>query len=242
MWRNARTGLTVLVVAALLMAGITAFGQEGTTSTTEQSDSETTSKPQGRRGHDLVSVIAEAIGVTPAAVIAHWRQGGTVDELAKANGTTGQAVVDKLTVHVKELVDQAVADGRIEQERAATILARSGERLQRLVFEEHPFKHLRHRLRHRAIRGSADVIGIDASTLRTALRSGQSLLEVAQANGLTEQQLIDGLLNRAETRLERAVTNGRIDEARQRQLLEKLADGLPEVIRRHRGSDPQTAA
>ena len=58
----------------------------------------------------------------------------------------------------------------------------------------------------------AGVIGIDAETLREAVQSGQSLAEVAEANGVDPQAVIDALVAEAQSHLDQAVQDGRLTE------------------------------
>lgn len=58
----------------------------------------------------------------------------------------------------------------------------------------------------------AGVIGIEEDALREAVRGGQTLAEIATANGVEPQAVIDVLVENAEARIDEAVTAGRIDE------------------------------
>ena len=68
---------------------------------------------------------------------------------------------------------------------------------------------------HRGARSEvlADVLGIEQDELREALRSGQSIADVAEANGVDVQVVIDALVAEANTKIDQAVADGRIDEA-----------------------------
>lgn len=55
---------------------------------------------------------------------------------------------------------------------------------------------------------AADVIGIDVDELRSALRDGQTVAEIAQANGVDPQEVIDALVAEAEARITALVNEG----------------------------------
>jgi hypothetical protein len=57
----------------------------------------------------------------------------------------------------------------------------------------------------------ADVVGISTDDLRAALRDGQTLAQVAEANGVDPQQVVDVLVANGTERLDAAVASGRID-------------------------------
>jgi hypothetical protein len=58
------------------------------------------------------------------------------------------------------------------------------------------------------IEAAAQKLGITTTELLTQLRSGQTLTQIAQAKGTTEQAIIDAALAAAKTCLSQAVTNG----------------------------------
>jgi urease gamma subunit len=59
----------------------------------------------------------------------------------------------------------------------------------------------------------AEAIGVSTDDLRAALRDGQTLAEVAEANGVDPQRVVDVLVDNGTARLEAAVAAGRIDQA-----------------------------
>jgi hypothetical protein len=93
----------------------------------------------------------------------------------------------------------------------------------------------------------ADAIGIDEDTLRDELRAGGTIADIATANGVDPQSVIDALVADAQEHLDAAVANGRLDEAeaaeRAATLEERITDRvngetpLPELGERHHGGD-----
>jgi len=75
----------------------------------------------------------------------------------------------------------------------------------------------------------ADLIGIDADEVLDSLRNGATIAELAEANGVDPQTVIDALVAEAESHLDLAVENGRLtaDEAADR------LDQVTERITRH---------
>ncbi|MGA1556129.1 MAG: hypothetical protein ACO4AY_08840 [Ilumatobacteraceae bacterium] len=58
----------------------------------------------------------------------------------------------------------------------------------------------------------AEVLGIDVATFREAVKSGQSIAEIAEANGVDVQAVIDVLVAEAQAHLDLAVESGRLTE------------------------------
>jgi hypothetical protein len=57
---------------------------------------------------------------------------------------------------------------------------------------------------------AAETIGIDVEDLRTALDEGQSIAEVAEANGVDPQEVIDAMVAESTERLDAKVDEGRL--------------------------------
>ena len=79
--------------------------------------------------HDWVGAAAEALDMSQLDLLADLRGGSTLQEVAEARGvdydSVGQAILDAAQADLTALVDA----GRITQERADTMLANLGERL-----------------------------------------------------------------------------------------------------------------
>jgi uncharacterized protein YidB (DUF937 family) len=157
--------------------------------------------------------VASAIGISTDELRAALRDGQTLAEVADANGVDAQRVVDILVENGTARLDAAVAAGRIDQATADERKASLPERAADLVNGELERDARRHPRRSAAIRATAEVIGIDADELRDALRDGQTIAQVAEANGVDPQHVIDALVARSTERITKVV-NG--DTARQR--------------------------
>jgi hypothetical protein len=72
----------------------------------------------------------------------------------------------------------------------------------------------------------ADAIGIDVETLRQAMRDGQTLAEIAEANGVDTQTVIDALVAAASDKIDEGVACGRIDEAQAVEIKAGLAERI----------------
>ena len=157
--------------------------------------------------------LADVIGISTDDLRGALRDGQTLAEVAEANGVDPQQVVDLLVVNGTERLDAAVAAGRIDQATADERKASLPDRAADLVngeLERHGHGHPR---RAAAIRTAAEAIGIDAGELRAALRDGETIAQVAEANGVDPQDVIDALVARSTERITKVV-NG--DTVRQR--------------------------
>ncbi len=71
----------------------------------------------------------------------------------------------------------------------------------------------------------AETLGLDADEIRAELEAGKSLADIATAQGIDPQTLIDEMVADIQAHLDEAVANGRIDET-------DVADKLAEATQR----------
>jgi hypothetical protein len=77
---------------------------------------------------------------------------------------------------------------------------------------------------------AAEAIGITSEELRTAVRDGSTIAEVAEANDVDVQTVIDKLVADAETRLDEAVANGRLTEDQAAEIKANLPDRVTAMV------------
>lgn len=78
------------------------------------------------------------LGLTAEIIRAGFEDGQTLAEIATANGVEVQAVIDALVAEANERIDQAVADGRIDETEAEEKKAEAVERITEMVNSEPP--------------------------------------------------------------------------------------------------------
>jgi len=76
---------------------------------------------------------AEALGMTTDELKAQLQDGKTLAEIATDQGVDRQALVDALVASATERIDQAVADGKVTQEKADELKAKLPEVIGKIV-------------------------------------------------------------------------------------------------------------
>jgi len=89
---------------------------------------------------------------------------------------------------------------------------------------------LRYVIRHRAAAIVADTLGVSRTDLRAALRDGKSVNDYATELGKDPATVRDALVNAADTAIDKAVANGRIDQARADELKAKVPDRVDKAM------------
>jgi hypothetical protein len=148
---------------------------------------------------------------------------------------------DELSNAVKEveleMIDEALAEGRITEEQAAEMRQRveSGE----LRFpgggpRHHPGRCL---VAHQLVEETARILGIEEAAVIDALQDGQSLAQIAEANGMGAEEYKAALTEAAKAKFAQAVENGRITQERADQMLAKFTENLDRIINHEPDAD-----
>lgn len=212
----AAIGVTIVVAAGA--GGAIAAGGKG--------------KP-GRPGHPGPAAIASYLGLTPAQLRAQLRAGKTLAQIAVAQGKSVSGLEDAIHADVQAHLDRAVANGRLTAAREQAILARLKAHLDDIVNHAVPpfGRHAGPRLGAAALAG---YLGITPAQLRTELRAGKSLAQVATEHGKTVAGLKAAILAAAKARLDKAVASGRLSATQEKAILDGLSAHLDRLLTRTR--------
>ncbi len=183
----------------------------------------------------LIALGAATVGFVGAQTDddGNGRIGNFVARLAENLGITEgelEAAIDQTQL---EIVDEKLADGQITEDQAAQARERieSGESFFGAMKQRgHMMQRHGGGFGHGA--DVAEFIGVTQDELRAAIEGGQSVVQVAEANGVSEQELTDHLLGEIEAKLAEAVESGRIDQAKADEVLASAADKIAECINR----------
>ncbi|HZO62823.1 MAG TPA: hypothetical protein VFB35_07565 [Gaiellaceae bacterium] len=186
---------------------------------------------RGRAEHPGPAAIASYLGLTPAQLREQLRTGRTLAQIAVAQGRTVAGLEDAIYADIESHLDRAVANGRLTAGQEATLLARLKTRLDDIVDRSRPALGARV-ARPRLVAGAAAYIGITPAQLRTELRAGKSLTQVAADHGKTAAGLKSAILAAVKARLDKAVSAKRLTAAREAAILDRLSAHLDDVVAR----------
>jgi hypothetical protein len=94
----------------------------------------------------------------------------------------------------------------------------------------HRRARLRHRVRVFVRKVLLETIGIDRPTLRSELRSGKTIGEIATAHGVEPSAVIDALVTGATTKLDAAASAGKITTERAQKIEAKLPARFTKLV------------
>ena len=155
-----------------------------------------------------------------------------VEDAAKQLGVDPAKLSDALRQALENRVDEAVAAGRLTEEQGEAMK-------QRLEADDFPllpgpaFGHRGFGLGHHGLRdldAAASFLGVGEEALRERLRDGETLAEVARAEGKPVDGLVSALVAAATTRLDEAVAAGRITKAQRDRIVSGLQERTAAIV------------
>ncbi len=177
----------------------------------------------------LTSAASTDVAVSQAALV---QQTDETDTTTDETDTSTEDAPAEMGTHLRESLQELVDSGTITSLQADAVTAH--------LVENRPERgdfgvgegHGGHRGgpgmfgRGVASEALADLLDIDGEELRTQLRDGATLAEIAGDQGVAVQDVIDELVAEVTERVDNAVENGRIDQA---EADEKLAEAEAKI-------------
>lgn len=150
-----------------------------------------------------------------------------VADVAKRLNVSPSALTSAMKAAAIDRINAAVAAGRLTQAEANTLKQRI-QNGQGAGFSGHRFGH---RGLRAGLHVAAQYLGISPQALRSDLRSGKSLAQIAGSTpGKSVAGLKSALLAAAKTRLDAAVKNGRITSQQEQQVLTRLSSRIDKLL------------
>jgi lambda repressor-like predicted transcriptional regulator len=237
-------GGVALVAALLGLLAVTTSWAQSPPPAAEQAH------PHAPRG--WVQAAATALGLTPAELVAQWRAGRSLAQIAAERGVDEATLRQALAGQVRARLDEAVAAGRLSREEADARFARAQHRIEQWIAASPPAAGISRERgpRFRAPGASAGVppfvglrgtgvldtlagrLGWSGDELRAELRAGRSLADIAAARGIDRAGLLGAISAVARERLDAAVTAGRLTPQQADALLGVVEAFAPDWITR----------
>ena len=225
-WKAGIAGFVLLAIAGTA-AGIVAAQTGGSTpdATSTQEQATATSK-------DATSTPKSDSDATPAEKDTLRDQ--FLDDLAGKLGVSRADLDTALSQTALDMVDKALADGKITDAEAQRIR-------DKINSGDFPFfggfgHHGRGGMGFGMMGCGANLddiagfLGVDASVVRDGLMNDQSLAQIAEANGKSRDELKSFLIDNVTTKLNQAVTDQDITQKRADEALQNFKDHVDDLI------------
>ena len=172
-----------------------------------------------------------AIGATQLGGSPSEESKAVVNDAAKQLGVDPSKLTSALKKALEDRVDAAVAAGRLTK-------AQGEELKQRIESEDFPlfgppflgFGHVD--FFFHGLDAAALYLGLTESQLRTQLEGGKTLAEIAKAQGKSADGLIAAMKAHVKTKLDAAVTAGRLTKSDEAKILSDLDRRLSDLVNR----------
>lgn len=155
-----------------------------------------------------------------------------LDRLAGKLGLTSDELESTIKETQEEVIDDAVADGKLTQEQGDALKQRveSADGLVPILPGRHALGRFAFRQLDIDLATIAAELDMTTDELRAELESGSTLSEVITAHGSTVEAVVEALVADARTGLDEAVANGSLTQAQADQILANLPDRLTQMI------------
>jgi len=162
--------------------------------------------------------------------------GKSLADIAEAQGVDEGKLIDLLTEQQEANLAEAVKAGKLTQEQADKMSDNAAERIKTFIENTHPGKgfggggfHLKNN------EELLKLLNLTAEELQEALKEGKSLAEVAEAQGVSAEDVIDLLTTQREEQLDQAVEEGKLTKEQADQKKENLEEMIKSMVESKRG-------
>ena len=185
------------------------------------------------------SAAASYLGLSRDELMLQLRSGKTLAQIAGAtSGKSVDGLVDALVAAAKTKLDAAVTAGKLTADQEQTILSKLRSGVTDLVNNVGPKigpgvgPGPGHGFGVGAdLSTAASYLGLSTDELMSQLRSGKTLAQIAQAtSGKSVDGLVDALVAAAKTKLDAAVTAGKLTADQEQTILSKLRSGVTDLV------------
>lgn len=238
------------------VAGIVALGATGVVMAQDPGGSSGSStSEQGARGplrdrirdhvrHDATRLVGlkgiiEASGLDAEVFKAGFQEGQSINQVLAANGVDSAGVQATLLANLETKLAELVAEDKMEQDRADEILAgapaRIAEAMDRVpdpeAIRDHAAAHLKFRAARGLVESAASTLGLTPEELMQELRGSESTIAtVATGLGVDPEIVIDSAVADASARIDAAVAEGKIDEAKAAEMKANLETRITALV------------
>lgn len=228
---------SLLSIASAGVALMAISGYASAETQVSSSDSSATEQAQHQGQHKKRQFNNQALlallNIDASTLQQDLKAGQSFADIATSAGSSEQAVIDLLTKQSTQRIDQAVSAGKMTQDQADQMKAELPDRIKNQVENKGGFAGKGNGGRHGGqFKVVASFLGVDQQQLMTQLKGGQSLADIATAQGKTEQDLIDQLVSTSKQRIDQAVTAGKLTQDKATQMESNLPDQVKKEVER----------
>ncbi len=180
--------------------------QDATDDTIEPGEAE--AGRRGHHGHGNTEVVAEALGLTTDELHEARQSGQSLADIAAAQGVPIDTLIATLATSAEQNIAEKVAAGELTQEEADERLADLTDRITERVNQAPGEGGRGGRRGFRNGEAVAEALGLTTDELHEAREAGQSLADVAVAQGVSVDAVVTAIVDGVEDHLAEEVAEG----------------------------------
>ena len=186
--------------------------------------------------------ISQLLGMEASELVPQLREGKTVAEIAEEQGIPASVVVDELLIRLQQRLDRAVADGRLSQEQAREKLSSAEVTISKMVHEAALEDIVRHQVKKilqkdkRArqtkllLHQVCQIVNLDHMGMLAELKEDNKIADIAEQQGISQNELLEELTQLAQDRLDAAVSKGKLDTQKAEEIMQNIRDRLAQFV------------
>ncbi|TWH48704.1 LysM peptidoglycan-binding domain-containing protein [Sporomusa sp. KB1] len=150
--------------------------------------------------------------------------------IAKEHDVSEQELTAFMTQQMTERIDEDVKAGRIQENQAVQMKANMEKHITDIINGRAPMHG--HGAMHNPFHNEKllSLLNMDEETLKTEMKSGKSLLKIAEERGVSEQSLKDLMLEDMAQHIDQDVKEGRIPADKAEQIKAAMANRVSDMI------------
>lgn len=189
----------------------------------------------------LLQESATYLGIQPAQLRTQL-PGTSLGAIAdKTSGKSRSGLIADLTTFANAAVDKAVADGKLTQDQATKLKTALPARI--TTFVDHTWPTPQPNVRAfigDVTKDARDYLGLSQKDIASQLRAGKSLGDIAQStSGKSRDGLIAAIMDDANAKIAKAVSDGKLTQAQADQLKTTVRDAVTKLVD-HKGTAPKS--
>jgi hypothetical protein len=191
---------------------------------------------------DSLAAAAKHLGLSESDLRSKLDDGQSLADVAKAQGKDLAGLKQAILDAAKTDLDKAVADKKLTESQADDVFTRLKSNIDDLANGQLRF-HGPGRFEKRFIGGNLDAaakyLGLSASDLETKLRGGQSLADVAKAQGKDVDGLKQAIVDATKADLDKAVADKKLTQSQADDMLAGVKDHVADMVNAKPGDRPR---
>ncbi|QJW45116.1 hypothetical protein HA075_04260 [bacterium BFN5] len=158
------------------------------------------------------------------------KAGKTLVTIAEEHGVSEKSLKSFMVKDMTQRIDEGVKAGRLSEDQAKSMKKNLDKRVSDMINGKGPMHGPMHGPGFFHDENLLALLKTDAETLKTELKAGKTLVEIAQAQGVSEQTLKSYMMERMTDRINEGVKSGRLTAEKAQKMKANLDNRVSDMI------------